>query len=416
MRVVHFSTADRGDEASVAAYRLHTAMCRYGVDSHMLVVEPSVTDLSVWPTRPLDRLKIRLSNWWHEGELQKMDRRYHMRLDLTGIDPLSYPIVRNSDAYLVHATGGGFLGTAGLQRLLGTGKPVYLFLHDLAPLTGGCGCYLGCPSFTSGCDHCPAKGGSRVQRAARKKRETYLFYPNLTLVAPSEWTRQQLLGAWVGGGLDATVVPCSLDTELFAPHQRLWTRWLFGIPKKAKCLLFVGDTKDPIKGWNLLRDALVELIPQEWTVVVLGAPSLKGQELPFRHKRLIALEGTRNAPTLAALYNAVDLTVVPSLMECAGQVAVESLCCGTPVVGYQVAALPELVENGVNGYLAKGSSLRDICVTNLSGALRQQMAHLLSDKERLVIAEAMARRVDYGRVVPPLIKRMEESLGVIGNK
>ena len=56
MRVVHFSTADRGDEAAVAAYRLHTAMCRYGVDSHMLVVEPSVTDLSVWPTRPLDRL------------------------------------------------------------------------------------------------------------------------------------------------------------------------------------------------------------------------------------------------------------------------------------------------------------------------------------------------------------------------
>lgn len=406
MRVVHFSTSDWNEGAAVAAYRLHAAMCLYGVDSHMLVANRFLTDLSIWSVRPLDGLKMRLANWLHEGKVQGLDKRYAMRLDRTGINPLSYPIVRNSDVYLVHSTSGGFMGSKGLERLLDTGKPVYLFLHDLSPITGGCGCHLNCPSFVSGCTQCPAKGGSWVERAALKKQQLYLSYPNLYLVATSEWTRSQVSKAWLGAGLDAMVVPCVVDTKLFAPHQRLWSRWLFGLPKKSKCMLFVGGTQAPLKGWDLLCEALATVNLSEWTVVVLG-DTTRSQQLPFRCKRVVNMGRVYDTATMAALYNAVDLTVVPSRAETFGLVAAESICCGTPVVAFDGSALLELIEEGVNGFLAKGSSLRGLAVQNLAEAIRKGMAHPLSDKERTEIAEAIASKVGYSAVVPPLIKKIE---------
>lgn len=30
----------------------------------------------------------------------------------------------------------------------------------------------------------------------------------------------------------------------------------------------------------------------------------------------------------------------------------ESIMCGTPVVGFEVGGIPDMIENGVNGYLA----------------------------------------------------------------
>lgn len=63
---------------------------------------------------------------------------------------------------------------------------------------------------------------------------------------------------------------------------------------------------------------------------------------------------------MATLYAAVDVTVVPSRQENLPQVAVESLACGTPVVAFDVAGIPDVVDHRQNGYLAEPFDPKDL--------------------------------------------------------
>ena len=61
----------------------------------------------------------------------------------------------------------------------------------------------------------------------------------------------------------------------------------------------------------------------------------------------------RDPYTLAALYSAADVMIVPSLQESFGQTASEALACGTPVVAFNTSGLKDIIDHQRNGYLAK---------------------------------------------------------------
>jgi glycosyltransferase involved in cell wall biosynthesis len=63
---------------------------------------------------------------------------------------------------------------------------------------------------------------------------------------------------------------------------------------------------------------------------------------------------------MANIYQKSVVTVVPSKMENLPFVAMESLACGTPIVAYNVGGIPDLVEHGKNGYLAKPYDIKDL--------------------------------------------------------
>jgi len=56
---------------------------------------------------------------------------------------------------------------------------------------------------------------------------------------------------------------------------------------------------------------------------------------------------------LRHLYQKNDVFVTASTMETLGIVILESLASGTPVIGVRKYAIPDLVKDGINGYLAK---------------------------------------------------------------
>jgi len=54
---------------------------------------------------------------------------------------------------------------------------------------------------------------------------------------------------------------------------------------------------------------------------------------------------------LSALYNSTDIFVMPSTAELQSIATLEAMACGKPVLCANAQALPELVTNGLNGYL-----------------------------------------------------------------
>ena len=62
----------------------------------------------------------------------------------------------------------------------------------------------------------------------------------------------------------------------------------------------------------------------------------------------------------ALVYNAADVFIAPSLAEAFGYVVMEALSCGTPVVGFDVGGIPDMISHKENGYLAKYKDAADV--------------------------------------------------------
>ena len=60
------------------------------------------------------------------------------------------------------------------------------------------------------------------------------------------------------------------------------------------------------------------------------------------------------------LYSVARLFVIPSLQDNPPNTIIESMLCGTPVVGFKTGGIPEMIEHKVNGYLAAGKSSADL--------------------------------------------------------
>ena len=77
-----------------------------------------------------------------------------------------------------------------------------------------------------------------------------------------------------------------------------------------------------------------------------------------------------NPAKLRCIYAAADVFALPSRQDNLPNTGVESLACGTPIVGFDIGGLPDLVPNREVGYLAKPFDVGD-----LAAALSQVLAH-----------------------------------------
>jgi glycosyltransferase involved in cell wall biosynthesis len=124
-----------------------------------------------------------------------------------------------------------------------------------------------------------------------------------------------------------------------------------------------------------------------WLVTIgRGKPEIDGQ---IKHLSLGNIESNR---ILSLVYSAADILVHTSEQDNLPNTVMEALACGTPVVGFQVGGVVDMIEEGQTGFLVPFGNV---------GALKQCISSILLNRGRLLEMATNCRRKakkEYDRV------------------
>jgi glycosyltransferase involved in cell wall biosynthesis len=132
-------------------------------------------------------------------------------------------------------------------------------------------------------------------------------------------------------GVAAEVIDCGVDTGMFRPAERA--------PGAGPRFLFVGSLT-PRKNVGRLMEAFARL--GEGSLTIVGDGPL-GEELRAAAPAGVRFAGRVLPRALVAEIHAHDVVCQPSLVEPQGQVLLEALACGRPVVATRVGGPAEIV-------------------------------------------------------------------------
>jgi glycosyltransferase involved in cell wall biosynthesis len=374
MKVVLLNTYQTFGGAAVAAGRLHRALLRQGIGSKLLVQELMQPEFGVVPlsnnmlahqTARFRFIMERLAFLPYEKDKSV---RFQFSPAVTGSNLTFNSLIREADIIHLHWINFGFQSVENLGNLLSLDKPVVWTMHDMWPFTGGCHHSGTCENYQGQCGNCEPllrspSPDDLSYRVWKRKAEAYV-QGHLTPVACSDWLAGRARKSGLFRSLPVESIPNPLNTNLFSPTEKTRARQQLKLPTDKKLILFaatkVGATG---KGFAYFREALHQLRgqlqnPDEVELLIFGAGD-KGllAELPFQYHYLGSLS---DAEKISLAYSAANVFVIPSLAENLPNTIMESMACGTPVVGFDVGGIPEMIQHQHNGYLADYLSVEDL--------------------------------------------------------
>jgi glycosyltransferase involved in cell wall biosynthesis len=357
MRILTVNVSDLDGGAARAAWRLHQALLKKGVhsgsfvqkklsDDHRIIgpqgqragimarLRPSL-DMRPVKGYPNYRRKMFSPAWFPNGPL--VDR------------------INASDADLVHLhwINGGMLSVEDIQEIR---KPLVWSMHDMWTFTGGCHYDEECGRHATHCGSCPVLGSSREKdlshRVFRRKQACFSKLSPITFVGLSRWMADLARSSPLLKGHEVVQLPNPIDTNTFKPVDKRMARELLGLPQDRSLVLFgaVNATADPRKGFELLQKSLLQIPWGDVELVIFG--SSQPSDPPKLGHPMHYMGRMSDDITLCLLYNAADVTVVPSLQENLSNTIIESLSCGTPAVAFDIGGNPDMIVHGRNGFLA----------------------------------------------------------------
>ena len=358
MKIGHISYSDIDGGAARAAYRLHRALLSEGVDSKMLVQNKTSDDYTVIS---LAKNKFQKGLNLLRPTIDQLLVKLYTNRSKTLFSPswIGFNNVKkkinaiNPDIVHLHWICGGMVRIEDLPKIK---APLFWSLHDMWAFTGGCHYNEGCEGYLDKCNTCKvlgSNGGTNLSRWIwKRKHKTYKKIPNLTLIGLSNWLRKCAATSKLLSHSSIYCLPNPIDTSKYKPIEKDIARKLWNLPLNKKLVLFgaMSATSDPRKGYNKLIQALGYL-GRNIELIIFGSskPEKTNEFLQKTHY----MGYLHDDVSMAALYSATDVTVVPSLQENLSNAIMESLSCGTPVVAFDIGGNSDLIEHKKNGYLAK---------------------------------------------------------------
>ena len=194
------------------------------------------------------------------------------------------------------------------------------------------------------------------------------------------------------------VAPYGVDPEAFRP---------VGKSDDVFRMLFVGNLSIR-KGLPYLLEAVSKLRWPNAELALRGGDTPESRDLLSRYKGTIPIVTIPPQPKsmLKHVFSNASVLVLPSIEDGFGLVIGQALACGTPVIASTHTGGPDLIEEGVNGFIVPPGDAR---------ALEAALTAAYEDQERLrAMGVEARRRVEadrgWGRYGDQVVAAFEQAL------
>ena len=321
---------------------LHSAMLSDGIESLVIygrgemVTDPAVTKISSEGEGKIHSAMSRL--WGVDFGFSYFATSRLLKI----ID------AENPDVVHLHCLNGHFVNVYRLLDYLKYKRiPTVLTLHAELMHTAGCEHAFECAKWKTECHDCPSIHGiishyfrDDARHCFRKIKACYDGFDNLTVVGVSDWLTDRARQSAVFGSKKPSFVTINngVDADVFTyvdNNAKVKQRW--NIPTGKTIIHVTPNFMHPIKGGKFVIE-LAKRMPNV-NFVIVGYNGGKEIDLP---ENVVTIEHTNNQKELVELYSMADLTLLTSKRETFSMVCAESLCCGTPVLGFKAGG-PESI-------------------------------------------------------------------------
>ncbi len=404
MKVIHLNTYDGNGGAGKASLRLNTALKSIGISSKVFVLMKFGNDNAVGSfsdnffSKLIITVKILAERFL--PKLYEKGLKIPFSLQFFGINVSQHEALKDADVIHLHWINHGFLTPKNLAQLVTLNKPIVWTFHDSNAFTGGCHVRYTCDRFEQACGYCPilkTPGVNDVSAKTWQRKQQAYKTLKFEAVCPSQWMQNSVKSSGLLQNIITHQIPNTLNLQTFKPQEKTFCRKELNLPADAFIVLsgFMPSKKDMHKGAPYLVEALSHLVKiigesQKICLVVFGN-SNKQEDLNLPIP-VIFLGKIASEEKIVKCYASADVFVAPSLEDNLPNTVMESMACGTPVVGFKTGGIPDMVKHEENGYLANYRDAQDLAV-GINWVYNHPERKILGEKARNYVVENYAEEI-----------------------
>ncbi len=257
--------------------------------------------------------------------------------------------------------------------------------HSEIFYTGGCSHAFDCNKYITECSNCPNLWEAthslyfdNTKLFWNKFKSLYSNFNNLYITCVSEWLKERTYKSPFFQNHDIKVIRNGVNTSVFKYNFNQELREKYSSVDQKIILHVTPSFRSKIKGGEHVLNLIKILDPEKYIFLIIGYDA--DYILP---QNVFPIKTITDQKLLAEFYSISDVTLLTSKAETFSMVCVESLSCGTPMIGYRCGAPEQICLPEYSSFVEQAdlNSLKDELVRMSNMSFNKKEISLQAQKQ-----------------------------------